>query len=72
MPTGSFVAGFLHGFQWFLAIPVDVGVPFGGLGSIGGVVAAGLWLYLLHAVVLVGWAATSALETRAAGTVVEP
>ncbi|MCW2813872.1 MAG: hypothetical protein JWN84_1327 [Nocardioides sp.] len=67
LATGSFVAGFLHGFQLFLAIPVDVGIPFGGLGFVGGVVAVGLWLYLLHVVVLVGWGATTALERRASG-----
>ena len=66
LATGSFVAGFLHGFQLFLAIPVDVGTPFGGLGVAGGVVAIGLWLFVLHTVVLVGWAATRALEQRAA------
>jgi membrane protein len=66
LATGSFLAGFLHGFQLFLAIPVDVGIPFGGLGVVGGVVAVGLWLYVLHTVLLVGWAATQALETRAA------
>lgn len=64
LATGSFLAGFLHGFQLFLAIPVDVGVPFGGLGFVGGVVALGLWLYVLHVVLLVGWAVTQALEER--------
>ena len=65
LATGSFVAGFLHGFQLFLAIPVDVGIPFGGLGFVGGVVAVGLWLYLLHTVVLVGWAATARARAAA-------
>lgn len=64
LATGSFLAGFLHGFQLFLAIPVDVGVPFGGLGVVGGVVAVGLWLYVLHVVVLLGWRATQELEAR--------
>ncbi len=68
LATGSFLAGFLHGFQLFLAIPVDVGVPFGGLALVGGVVAVGLWLYVLHTIVLVGWALTHALEERAAVT----
>ncbi|WP_139977300.1 YhjD/YihY/BrkB family envelope integrity protein [Nocardioides litoris] len=63
--TSAFVTGFLSGFQIFLAIPVDVGVPFGGLGFVGGVVAVGLWLYLLHAVLLVGWSVTQAIERRA-------
>ncbi|MEO9321899.1 YihY/virulence factor BrkB family protein [Nocardioides sp. C4-1] len=67
LATASFVAGFLHGFQLFLAIPVDVGIPYGGLGFVGGAVAVGLWLYVLHTVVLVGWAVTQALESRVAG-----
>jgi membrane protein len=62
LATGSFLAGFLHGFQLFLALPIDLGSPFGGLGVVGGVVAVGLWLYVLHTVVLVGWVATSALQ----------
>lgn len=62
--TGSFLAGFLHGFQLFLALPVDVGVPYGGLGVVGGVVAVGLWLYVLHVFVLLGWTVTRALEER--------
>jgi membrane protein len=64
LATASFLAGFLQGFQLFLAIPIDVGAPFGGLGVVGGVVAVGLWLYVLHTIVLVGWAATRALELR--------
>lgn len=68
--TGSFLAGFLHGFQLFLALPVDVGIPYGGLGVVGGVVAAGLWLYVLHVFLLLGWTVTRALEARVAGGVV--
>ena len=64
LATGSFLAGFLHGFQLFLSIPIDVGLPFGGLGVVGGVVAVGLWLYVLHTFLLVGWAATRALDAR--------
>lgn len=64
LATGSFLAGFLHGFQLFLSLPVDVGIPYGGLGVVGGVVAAGLWLFVLHLFLLVGWAATRALDRR--------
>ncbi|GAA1904954.1 YhjD/YihY/BrkB family envelope integrity protein [Nocardioides lentus] len=66
--TGAFLAGFLQGFLLFLSIPIDVGIPFGGLTVVGGVVAVGLWLWVLHAVLLVGWVATSALERRVADT----
>jgi membrane protein len=65
LTTASFLAGFLHGFQLFLSLPIDLGSPFGGLGVVGGVVAVGLWLYVLHTVVLVGWVGTSALQEQA-------
>ncbi|WP_220451339.1 YhjD/YihY/BrkB family envelope integrity protein [Nocardioides dongkuii] len=67
LATGSCLAGFLHGFQLFLSLPVDVGIPFGGLGFVGGVVAVGLWLYVLHVQVLLGWVATRALDERVSG-----
>ena len=60
--VGSFTAanlsGFLHGFVLFCSLPLDLGVPFGGLTVIGGTVAVGLWLYLLHVILLAGFAAT--------------
>lgn len=66
LATGSFLAGFLQGFWLFLSIPIDVGLPFAGLGVVGGVVAVGLWLYVLHVFLLVGWTTTQTLEDRAA------
>ncbi|WP_205471809.1 YhjD/YihY/BrkB family envelope integrity protein [Nocardioides sp. SYSU D00038] len=69
LATGSCLAGFLHGFQLFLSLPVDVGIPFGQLDVVGGVVAVGLWLYVLHVFVLLGWTVTRALDDRVgAGT----
>lgn len=62
--VGAFLAGFLHGFQSFLAIPIDVGLPYAGLGVVGGVVAVGLWLYVVHVVLLVGYTAVSAVDDR--------
>lgn len=62
--TGSFVAGFLQGFVLFLSLPLKLGVPFGGFIGIGGTVAVGLWLYLLHVLVLVGYALTQRIEAR--------
>jgi membrane protein len=50
--TGAVLAGFLHGFLLFLAIPIDWSIPFGGLLVVGVVAALGLWLYLLHVLVL--------------------
>jgi membrane protein len=56
--TAANLSGFLHGAVLFCAIPVDLGVPFGGFTAVGGMVAVGLWLYLLHVIVLAGYAAT--------------
>jgi membrane protein len=60
--VGSFTAanlsGFLHGFVLFCSLPLDLGAPFGGFTGVGGMVAVGLWLYLFHVIVLVGYAAT--------------
>ncbi|GAC53566.1 YhjD/YihY/BrkB family envelope integrity protein [Gordonia amicalis] len=60
--TASFIAGFAQGFLLFLSLPIDVGIPYGGLRVIGGVVAVGLWLYVLHVLVIVGWALGHALD----------
>ncbi|RZS87136.1 membrane protein [Motilibacter rhizosphaerae] len=61
--AASFVSGFLQGFVLFLALPIDLEAPFGGLPVVGAIVAVGLWLWVLHLVVLVGYA--MALEFRA-------
>ena len=60
--TAACVSGFLQGFVLFLSLPLDLGAPFGGLTVIGGVVALGLWMFLLHLVVLIGWLTTLALD----------
>ena len=60
--TGACLSGFLQGFVLFLSLPLDLGAPFGGLDVVGGVVALGLWLFLLHLVVLCGWLATQSLD----------
>lgn len=62
--TGSFVSGFLQGFLVFLALPLDLGAPFGGITVLGGVVAVVLWLWLLHSLVLVGYELTRAVDDR--------
>ena len=48
----------------FLSLPLDLGAPFGGLTVVGGVVAVGFWLFLLHLVLIAGWLATEALDER--------
>jgi membrane protein len=60
--TAACLSGFLQGFVLFLALPLDLGAPFGGLDVVGGVVAVGLWLFLLHLVVIGGWLATQSLD----------
>ncbi|MCU7730060.1 YihY/virulence factor BrkB family protein [Actinoplanes sp. KI2] len=69
LPTvlvGSFTAanlsGFLHGFVLFCALPLDLGVPFGGFTGIGAVVAVALWLYVFHVIVLAGYAGTQSAD----------
>jgi membrane protein len=60
--TAACLSGFLQGFVLFLALPLDLGAPFGGLDVVGGVVALGLWLFLLHLVVISGWLVTQSLD----------
>lgn len=62
--TAASLSGFLQGFVLFLALPLDLGAPFGGLDVVGGVVAVGFWLFLLHLVVIAGWLGTQALDER--------
>jgi membrane protein len=60
--TAACLSGFLQGFVLFLSLPLDLGAPFGGLTVVGGVVAVGFWLFMLHLVVIVGWLVTQALD----------
>nr|WP_246325114.1 YhjD/YihY/BrkB family envelope integrity protein [Petropleomorpha daqingensis] len=62
--TAACLSGFLQGFVLFLALPLHLGAPFGGFTAVGSVVAVGLWLFLLHLVLLVGWLLTQALDER--------
>jgi membrane protein len=64
--TAACVSGFLQGFVLFLSLPLDLGAPFGGLSVVGGVVAVGFWLFLLHLVVLGGWLFTQSLDEHLA------
>jgi hypothetical protein len=67
--TGAFVSGFLQGFLLFLSLPVNLGRPFGGLTGVGVSSALLVRLWVLHAVVLVGYAFTWSLDERADGLV---
>lgn len=70
--TAACLSGFLQGFVLFLALPLDLGAPFGGLVVVGGVVAVGLWLFALHLVVLLGWLVTQSLDERWHGPSARP
>jgi membrane protein len=60
--TAAFISGFLQGFTLFLALPVDLGRPFGGLNLVGVTTSLLLWLWVLHAVVCSGYALTWAID----------
>ncbi|MDD7920125.1 YhjD/YihY/BrkB family envelope integrity protein [Actinomycetospora callitridis] len=62
--TAAVLAGFLQGFLLFLALPIDLGIPFGGLDVVGAAVAIALWMFVLHVLLLTGWATTDALDRR--------
>ncbi len=65
--TAACLSGFLQGFVIFLALPLALGAPFGGLTVVGAVVAMSLWLFLLHLVVIGGWLLTQSLDGRLRG-----
>lgn len=65
--VGSFVAGFAEGFVLFLSLPLDLGAPFGGADVVGAMVAVGLWLWVLHWLVLLGYAVTLSLPDFSSG-----
>ena len=62
--TAACLSGFLQGFVLFLALPLPLGAPFGGLTAVGAVVAITLWLFVLHLVVIGGWLLTQSLDFR--------
>ncbi len=62
--TAASLAGFCQGLVIFLALPLDLGAPLGGLTVVGGALATGLWLFLLHLVLLLGFALTLALQQQ--------
>jgi membrane protein len=57
--TAAFISGFLQGFVVFLRLPLDFGAPFAGASLVGAIIAVLGWLWVLHLVVLVGFAATT-------------
>ena len=72
--TGSMLSGTSLGYVLFLGIELPIGEAYGGAVPIAAAAVSGLWLYLLHMVVLVGYVTTLCLQTRAGhplGPVVE-
>jgi membrane protein len=62
LATATCLSGFLQGVVIFVSLPLDLGLPFAGLDLVGAVVAVGLWLYVLHLILLLGWVTTLALD----------
>jgi len=65
--TGAFISGLLQGFTLFLALPVDLGRPFGGLVEVGITSALLLWLWVLHVVVCIGYTFTWKVDAELRG-----
>jgi membrane protein len=60
--TGAFISGFLQGFVIFLAVPVDLGAPFGGFTAAGATIALALWAWLFTTLSILGYTITQALD----------
>jgi membrane protein len=70
--TGSIVAGFTMGFVLFLGIRLPIGRAYGGSTPIAAAAVCGLWLLLLHLVVLVGYVTALVLQARQGHPLGEP
>lgn len=62
--AGSCVAGFGLGYVVLLHLHPKAGLPFGGSEALGLAAVAALWLWWLHAVALLGYAAATAPRRR--------
>lgn len=62
--TGSMISGFVQGFVLLLALPLDIGRPFGGFRPVAAMAVVGLWMALLHILVLVGYQLTAGIDDR--------
>ena len=60
--TGCVVAGVLVAFLVFLHIPVRPERAYGGFYPVGAAAIVGVWLFLLHLLVLIGYVATLRLD----------
>lgn len=62
--TGSVLSGTSLGWVLFLGLPLPLGRAYGGSLPLAAAAVSGLWLYLLHVIVLVGYVATLRLAAR--------
>ena len=62
--TGSVLSGTSLGYVLFLGIRLPLGEAYGGAVPLAAAAVSGLWLYLLHMIVLVGYVTTLCLDTR--------
>jgi len=62
--TGSVLSGTCLGYVLFLGIRLPVGEAYGGAVPVAAAAVSGLWLYLLHALVLLGYVTTLCLASR--------
>ena len=62
--TGSMVAGTSLGWVLFLSLGVPLGGVYGGSAGLANAAVTGLWLYVLHVMVLVGYVVTLQLHAR--------
>lgn len=62
--TGSMVSGTSLGYVLFLGIELPLGEAYGGAVPVAAAAVSGLWLYLLHMIVLVGYVTTLCLASR--------
>ena len=62
--TGSVLSGTSLGWLLFLGLDLPVGEAYGGSVPIAAAAVSGLWLYLLHVIVLLGYVTTLQLAAR--------
>ncbi len=62
--TGSIVSGTSLGWVLFMTLDLPLGRAYGGSTALAVAAVCGLWLYLLHILVLVGYVATLRLAAR--------
>lgn len=62
--TGSMLSGTSLGYVLFLGIELPISLAYGGSQVLAAVAVTGLWLYLLHVMVLLGYVVTLQLAAR--------